>query len=88
VTYQMLGSRLSRDSGRSEPIALPDGAARLVAALLALGIATAHVADQGGLTAFTAPDWLGWAYRLIELGGVRSRAVPRLPRLADGGCSR
>ncbi|MDX6214759.1 MAG: hypothetical protein QOG99_343 [Frankiales bacterium] len=85
MTYQMLGSRLSRDSGRSEPIALPDGAARLVAALLALGIATAHVADQGGLTAFTAPDWLGWAYRLIELGGVLTAVALLLSRSTDLG---
>ena len=70
MTSQMFSSRLGRDSLRSEPITLPDGAVRLVAALLALGIAAVHVADQGGLTAFIAPDWLGWSYRLIEVGGV------------------
>lgn len=50
--------------------ALPPAAIRAVGALLALAVAVAHVADQGGITAFTAPDWLGWAYRLIEVGGV------------------
>jgi hypothetical protein len=33
-------------------------------------VSAIHVADQGGITAFTLPDWLGWAYRLIEVGGV------------------
>jgi hypothetical protein len=33
------------------------------------------VADQGGITAFTSPDWLGWAYRLIEIGGVLTAAA-------------
>jgi hypothetical protein len=49
---------------------VPEMTVRLGGALLALAIATAHVADQGGVTAFTSPDWLGWAYRLIEVGGV------------------
>jgi hypothetical protein len=43
----------------------PAYAIRLAGALLALAIAVVHVADQGGVTAFTSPDWLGWAYRLI-----------------------
>ena len=85
MTYQILSGRLSRDSTRSDPIALPDGAVRLVAALLAFGIAAAHVADQGGLTAFTAPDWLGWAYRLIELGGVLTAVALLLSRSTDLG---
>ena len=85
MTYQMISSRLSRDSLQSEPIALPDGAVRLAAALLAFGIAAVHVADQGGLTAFTAPDWLGWAYRLIEVGGVLTAVALLLSRSTNLG---
>jgi hypothetical protein len=49
---------------------------RLIGALLALGITVAHVGDQGGITAFNDdPDWLGWGYRLIEVGGLATAAV-------------
>jgi hypothetical protein len=49
---------------------------RLVGALLALGVTVAHVGDQGGVTAFNDdPDWLGWGYRLIEVGGLATAAV-------------
>jgi hypothetical protein len=48
--------------------------------LLALAVAAAHVGDQGRVTAFTAPDWLGWAYRLIEVGGVLVAGVLPWPR--------
>jgi hypothetical protein len=49
---------------------LPPGAVRLGGALLAVAVSAVHIADQGGITAFTLPDWLGWAYRLIEVGGA------------------
>ena len=52
---------------------------RIVGALLALGVAAAHVADQGGVTAFTSPDWIGWGYRLIEVGGVLTALAMLLP---------
>jgi Na+/proline symporter len=52
---------------------------------LALAIATAHVADQGGITAFTAPDWLGWAYRLIEVGGMLTAVALTWPRCSTLG---
>ena len=46
-------------------------ATRLTGAVLALGVAAAHIADQGGVTNFNdTADWIGWAYRLTELGGV------------------
>ena len=67
-----------------EATALPPFATRLVGAALALAITTVHVADQGGITDFAAPDWLGWAYRLIEVGGVLvglALLVPQLARL-------
>jgi hypothetical protein len=50
--------------------AAQDFAVRLTGALLALAVSAIHVADQGGVNAFTSPDWIGWGYRLIEIGGV------------------
>jgi hypothetical protein len=38
----------------------PEVAVRIVGALLALAVATVHVADQDGVTAFNSPDWIGW----------------------------
>ena len=67
--------------------ARPDGTVRFVGALLALGVAAVHVADQGGLAAFDSPDWLGWAYRLIEVGGVLTALVLLVPRAARLGWS-
>src|SRR5689334_18955455 len=47
-----------------------DWQTRIVAAFLALGIVTAHISDQGGITELTDPQWIGWSYRLIEVGGL------------------
>lgn len=59
----------------------PEIAVRLVSALLALAVAGVHVADQGGITAFNSPpDWLGWAYRIIEAAGVLTALLLLLPR--------
>ena len=55
-------------------------AIRLVGALLALAVSAVHVADQGGVTAFNSPDWIGWSYRLIEVGGVLTALAVFLPR--------
>src|SRR5580658_5912117 len=41
----------------------PEIAVRLVGALLALGVAAVHVTDQGGVSAFASPSWIGWSYR-------------------------
>ena len=59
--------------------AAPETGMRIVGALLALGVAAAHVADQGGVTAFTSPDWIGWGYRLIEVSGVLTALAILLP---------
>jgi hypothetical protein len=49
---------------------------RLTGAVLAIGVTVAHIADQGGVTEFNdTADWLGWAYRLIEVGGVATAAL-------------
>ena len=58
----------------------PEYSIRLIGALLALAVAGVHVADQGGITAFNSPDWLGWAFRIIEAGGVLTAALLLLPR--------
>ena len=48
---------------------------RVVAVFLALGIVSAHIADQGGITKLTDPEWVGWGYRLIEVGGLATALV-------------
>ena len=59
----------------------PELAVRLAGALLALAVAGVHVADQGGITAFNSPpDWLGWAFRIIEVAGVLTALLLLLPR--------
>lgn len=59
---------------------LPDLGVRAVGALLALGIAAVHVADQGGITVLNSPSWIGWGYRVIEVGGVLTALTLLLPR--------
>jgi hypothetical protein len=83
MDQRTITSPLRGDSDGAMALTLPPAAIRGVGALLALAVAAAHVADQGGLTAFTAPDWLGWAYRLIEVGGVLVAGVLLWPR---SGC--
>ena len=53
----------------------PEISVRLVASLLALAVATVHVADQGGITVLNSPAWLGWGFRLVEIGGVLTALV-------------
>jgi hypothetical protein len=53
----------------------PEISVRLVAALLALAVTTVHVADQGGITVLNSPAWLGWGFRLVEIGGVLTALV-------------
>jgi hypothetical protein len=62
--------------------ALPEISVRLVGALLALAIAAVHVADQGGVTVLNSPAWIGWGYRLIEVGGVLTALALLVPRPA------
>ena len=60
----------------------PEISVRLVGALLALAIAAVHVADQGGVTVLNSPAWIGWGYRLIEVGGVLTALALLGPRPA------
>jgi hypothetical protein len=80
MTERTMIGRVSQLSGSAPASAAPQVAVRLVGALLALAVSTVHVADQGGITAFNSPpDWLGWAYRLIEVGGVLTAIAMLVP---------
>ena len=54
-------------------------------ALLAVAVAAVHVADQGGVTALNSPDWIGWGYRLIEVGGVLTALALLVPGRPGSG---
>ena len=73
------GDRARRGTGSARASGPPEVAVRLVSALLALAVAGVHVADQGGITAFNSPDWMGWAFRVIEVAGVLTALVLLLP---------
>ena len=72
------GVRAGRDTSG---ITVPDIVVRFSGAMLALAIAAVHVADQGGVTALASPGWIGWGYRLIEVGGVLTALVLLVPRM-------
>jgi hypothetical protein len=59
---------------------VPEMGVRAVGALLALAVTAVHIADQGGITAFNSPDWIGWGYRVIEVGGVLTALTLVIPR--------
>jgi hypothetical protein len=59
---------------------VPEMGVRLVGALLALAITAVHIADQGGITALNSPDWIGWGYRVIEVGGALTALTLVIPR--------
>jgi hypothetical protein len=85
MSQEAVLDRLRRDAVRSGTIFVPEVTVRLAGAFLALAVVAAHVADQGGITLFTAPDWLGWAYRLIEVGGLLTALALIWPRTARFG---
>ena len=59
--------------------AAPEFAVRFTGALLAVAVAAVHVADQGGITAMASPAWIGWGYRLVEIGGIVTALILLLP---------
>jgi hypothetical protein len=59
---------------------VPAAGVRAVGALLAVAVAAVHIADQGGITALASPSWIGWGYRLIEIGGALTALTLVLPR--------
>jgi hypothetical protein len=56
--------------GDRPDVTAPAMAVQGVGALLALAVAAVHIADQSGIGTLAEPDWVGWGYRLIEIGGV------------------
>jgi hypothetical protein len=58
----------------------PEMGVRAVGALLALAVTAVHIADQGGITALNSPDWIGWGYRVIEVGGALTALTLVIPR--------
>ena len=80
MTHQSVASTAIQDRDDTRPVTAPDFTVRLVGALLALSVAAVHVADQGGVTVLSSPDWIGWGYRIIEVGGVLTALVLLLPR--------
>ena len=79
MAQQVMAGRTAAGGGRAQLAAAPVLTVRLVGALLALSVSAVHVADQGGITALTAPAWIGWGYRLIEVGGVLTAVTLLLP---------
>jgi hypothetical protein len=78
-------------AGRTNPVlagprgAAPEFAVRFTGALLAVAVAAVHVADQGGITAMASPAWIGWGYRLIEIGAIVTALILLLPGGARPG---
>lgn len=81
MTQEKMADRAVMVEASTRGPAAPEIAIRLVGALLAVAIAGVHVADQGGLTALAMPDWIGWGYRAIEVGGIVTALTLLLPRL-------
>jgi hypothetical protein len=79
MAHQSMADTAVRGKREASGITVPDAAVRFSGALLALAVASVHVADQGGVTALNSPDWIGWSYRLIEVGGVLTALVLLLP---------
>ena len=73
------GERAQAGMASASTGAPPEFAVRLVSALLALAVAGVHVADQGSITALNSPHWVGWGYRVIEVGGVLTALLLLLP---------
>jgi len=71
-----------RSRGDARRVTVPGVTVRFAGAMLALAVAAVHVADQGGVTSLTSPAWIGWGYRVIEVGGVLTALALLLPRPA------
>jgi len=82
MAHQAMADTALQDGGDARRVTVPEGAVRAAGAMLALAVAAVHVADQGGVSALASPDWIGWGYRLIEVGAVLTALVLLLPRPA------
>jgi hypothetical protein len=79
MTHAATEGRTLRDGGAARGATAPDVMVRVVGAMLALAVSAVHIADQGGVSAFASPNWIGWSYRLIEVGGALTALVLLLP---------
>jgi hypothetical protein len=82
MTNQAISNTALQERGDAGRVTVPDVTVRIAGAMLALAVAAVHIADQGGVTALISPAWIGWSYRLIEVGGVLTALVLLLPRPA------
>jgi hypothetical protein len=82
MTYRATADTTLRDGDEVRRVTAPDVTVRVVGAMLALAVAAVHIADQGGVTALNSPAWIGWGYRLVEVGAVLTALVLLLPRPA------
>jgi hypothetical protein len=80
MTQEATAGTTLRDRGSVRADTAHDVAMRFAGAMLALAIAAVHVADQGGVTVLNTPHWIGWGYRVIEVGGVLTALVLLLSR--------
>ena len=62
MVHEGVVSGALRNGGGAGAVTFPGISVRVAGAMLALAVAAVHVADQGGVTAFTSPDWIGWGY--------------------------
>jgi hypothetical protein len=85
MAQQGIAQRHRVRGGKTRVDVAPEISVRLVGALLALTVTAVHVADQGSITALTTPHWIGWGYRLIEVGGVLTALAVLLARPARLG---
>jgi hypothetical protein len=81
MTQQTIVSK-PRGGGLAAAGAAPAAGVGLAGALLAMAVSAVHVADQGGLTRLADPDWIGWGYRAIEVGGLLTALTLLLAVLA------
>jgi hypothetical protein len=82
MTDQATAGTALQDGSGARGLFGPEVTTRFAGAMLALAITAVHIADQGGVTALTSPSWIGWGYRIIEVGGVLTALVLVLPRPA------
>lgn len=82
MTQRAAVGTVLRGMGNAREDAAHEMAVRINGAMLALAIAAVHVADQGGVTALNSPAWMGWGFRIIEVGGVLTALVLLLSRPA------
>jgi hypothetical protein len=83
MTDQAVTGTAFRGGSNARRISVPEVTVRIAGAMLALAVAAVHVADQGGVTGFASPHWIGWGYRLIEAGGVLTALALLMPRPAS-----